>query len=54
MAGGSTSSDRFVERSITYVADNNDKAKPTKLVWVVPTETRDVTVPFELKDLILP
>jgi hypothetical protein len=51
---GSTSSDRFVERSITYVADNNDKAKPTKLVWVVPTETRDVTVPLELKDLILP
>jgi hypothetical protein len=51
---GSSSSDRFVERSITYVADNNEKAKPTKLVWVVPTETRDVTVPFELKDLVLP
>ena len=28
--------------------------EPVKIVWEVPTETRDVTVPFELQDLPLP
>jgi hypothetical protein len=51
---GSSSSDQFVERSVNFTAENNDQAKPTKMVWVVPTETREVVVPFELKDLVLP
>jgi hypothetical protein len=28
--------------------------EPAKLVWTVPTETRDVRVPFEFKDLPIP
>jgi len=28
--------------------------EPAKLVWTVPTETRDVSVPFEFRDLPIP
>ena len=28
--------------------------EPSKLVWTVPTETRDVSVPFEFRDLPMP
>ena len=37
-------------------ADGQDQPSgdPVKLVWEVPTETRDVTVPFEFTDLPLP
>src|SRR5205823_14936352 len=31
--------------------DGNQVGEPTKLVWDVPTETRDLTVPIEFKDL---
>jgi hypothetical protein len=51
---GSSSSAQFIHRTVDFTAEGNDQAKPTKLVWVVPTETRDVTVPIELRDLVLP
>jgi hypothetical protein len=37
-------------------ADGQDEptGDPVKLLWEVPTETRDVTIPFEFTDLPLP
>lgn len=33
---------------------NGQNAEPKKLVWEVPTETKELAVPFELTDLALP
>jgi len=39
--------------------DGKDRGKKsvsevTKLVWTFPTETRELTIPFEFKDLPIP
>lgn len=34
--------------------DGRQSGDPVRLVWEIPTRTRDVTVPFEFKDLKLP
>jgi hypothetical protein len=61
-AGGS-SNDKEATRQFTFarrdsggrrVAASPDAADPTKLVLEVPTEMKDVAIPFELVDLPLP
>jgi hypothetical protein len=42
------------EYTMTFIANAPDMGPPTKLRWDVTTETRQMTVPFELNDIELP
>jgi hypothetical protein len=51
--------DDKIEMTLTFAPshrpeDNKQSGEPAVLVWDIPTKTRDVTVPFELRDLKLP
>ena len=60
-AGADTTNaaDGKVEMTLTFTPshrpdDNRQSGEPTRLTWDVPTKTRDVIVPFEIRDLKLP
>jgi hypothetical protein len=53
-----TSNNNELSMEITYMRGNGPDGRPTgdpvKLEWEIPTETRDLTIPFEYTDLPLP
>ncbi|MDB5296137.1 MAG: hypothetical protein JWO31_2120, partial [Phycisphaerales bacterium] len=56
---GSTGNGSSVEVQLTFAPshraeDGRQSGDPARLTWEVPTRTRDVTVPFEFRDLKLP
>jgi hypothetical protein len=53
-----TANNNELSMEITYVRGNAPDGRPTgdpvKLEWEIPTETRDLTLPFEYTDLPMP
>jgi hypothetical protein len=52
--GGKSDESTFVFRFEKEPPRGSRIGKPVKLVWEIPTQTRDVPVTFEFKDLPLP
>jgi hypothetical protein len=47
---------RFVKEGLDEAKDRGKKgtSEGSKLVWTFPTQTRELTVPFEFRDLPIP
>ena len=43
-----------LDLSMVFARDEGQTGEPTKLVWEVPTEMAEITVPFEFRNLPLP
>jgi hypothetical protein len=52
--GGQDQTDVTIQFQRSSLAGGEASGEPVKLVWEVATETREVVVPFEFKDLPLP
>ena len=53
-SGGPEQIEMTIEFSPRAWGHDRKVGEPAKLVWTVPTETRDVSVPFDFKDLPIP
>ena len=55
MSGGEDRMETTVRFSAEPVQPQHDRpGPPAKLVWEIPTESREINAPFELKDLPMP
>jgi hypothetical protein len=53
-SGGPEQVEMSIEFSPRAAGQDRKLGEPSKLVWTVPTETRDLSVPFDFKDLPIP
>jgi len=52
--GGSSGGNDSYECTMNFYGQGSNQGEPVKLTWRLPAETKELRVPFEFKDLVIP